>query len=53
VVERQFATDLRGAQSMMEASELTDGLRTLLRNEAIMTVTTLANISCNDMQSHL
>jgi hypothetical protein len=37
---------------MMEAADLTEGLRNLLRNEAIMTATTLANISCNDMQSH-
>jgi hypothetical protein len=44
---------LRRAQSMMEAADLTEGLRNLLRNEAIMTATTLANISCNDMQSHL
>jgi hypothetical protein len=38
---------------MTEAADLTEGLRNLLRNEAIMTATTLANISCNDMQSHL
>jgi hypothetical protein len=37
---------------MMEAADLTEGLRNLLRNEAIITATTLANISCNDMQSH-
>jgi hypothetical protein len=37
----------------MEAADLTEGLSNLLRNEAIMTATTLANISCNDMQSHL
>jgi hypothetical protein len=52
VVEQQFATDLRRAQSMMKAADLTEGLRNLLRNEAIMTATTLANISCNNMQSH-
>jgi hypothetical protein len=49
VVERQFATDLRRSQSMMEAADLTEGLRKLLRNEAIMTATTMANISCNDV----
>jgi hypothetical protein len=38
---------------MMEAAVLTEVLRNLLRNEAIMTATTLANISCNGMQSHL
>jgi hypothetical protein len=53
VVKQKFATDLRRAQSMMEAADLKEGLRNLLRNEAIMTATTLANISCNDMQSHL
>jgi hypothetical protein len=55
VVERQFAPDLRRAQSMMEVADLTEGLRNLLRNEAtsIMTATTLENISCNDRQSHL
>jgi hypothetical protein len=37
---------------MMEAEDLADSLRHLLRNEAIMTATTLANISCNDIQSH-
>jgi hypothetical protein len=36
---------------MMEAADLTEGLRNLLRNKAFMTATTLANISCNDMQS--
>jgi hypothetical protein len=53
VVEQQFDTDLRGAQSMMEAADLTEGLRNLLRNEAMMTATILANISGNDKQSHL
>jgi transposase InsO family protein len=48
VVERQFATDLRRSQSMMEAADLTEGLRNLLGNEAIMTATTMANIGCND-----
>jgi hypothetical protein len=38
---------------MMEAADLTEGLRNLIRNEAIMTATTLANISFNDMQSQL
>jgi hypothetical protein len=38
---------------MMEAAHLTEGLQNLLRNEAIMTATTSANISCNDMQLHL
>jgi hypothetical protein len=34
---------------MMEAPpDLTEGLRNSLRNEAIMTATTMANISCND-----
>jgi hypothetical protein len=51
VVAQQYATDLRRAQSMMEAADLTEGLRNLLRNEAIMTATTLSNI--NDMQSQL
>jgi transposase InsO family protein len=46
VVERQFATDLSRSQSMMEAADLTEGLRNLLRKEAIMTATTMANISC-------
>jgi hypothetical protein len=41
IVERQFATDLRRAQSMMEVANLTKGLRKLLRNEAIMTTTTM------------
>ena len=40
IVERQFATDLRRAQSMMEAADLTEHLRDLLINEAIMTATT-------------
>jgi transposase InsO family protein len=53
VVERQFATDLRRSQSMMEAADLTEGLRNLLRNEAIMTATTMANISCNDTTNKL
>jgi transposase InsO family protein len=53
VVEQQFATDLRRTQSMIEAADLTEGLRSLLRNEAVMTATALANISCNDMKSHL
>jgi hypothetical protein len=53
VVERQFATDLRRSQSMMEAADLTEGLRNLLRNEAIMTATTMANISCNDITNKL
>jgi hypothetical protein len=53
VVEQQFATDMRRAQSIMEEGDLTEGLSSLLRNEAIMTATTLANMSSNDMQSHL
>jgi hypothetical protein len=53
VVERQFATDLRRSQSMMEAADLTKGLRNLLRNEAIMTATTMGNISCNDITNKL
>jgi hypothetical protein len=38
---------------MMEAADLTDRLRNLLRNEAIMTATTMANISCNDITNKL
>ena len=53
IVERQFATDLRSAQSMMEAADLTEHLRDFLRNEAIMTATTMANISCNDVTKKL
>jgi ABC-type enterochelin transport system ATPase subunit len=54
VVERQFATDLRRSQSMMETADLTEGIRNLLRNEAIMTATTMAsNISCNDIATKL
>jgi hypothetical protein len=52
VVERQFATDLRRSQSMMEAADLTEGLRKLLR-KAIMTATTMVNISCNDTVNKL
>jgi hypothetical protein len=37
-VERQFAKDLRRHQSMMD---LTEGLRNLLRNKAIMTANKL------------
>jgi hypothetical protein len=46
VVKQQFSTDLRSAQSMMEAADFSEGLRNLLRNKANMTATTLANISC-------
>ena len=53
IVERQFATDLRRAQSMMEPADLTEHLRDLLRNEAIMSATTMANISCNDVTNRL
>ena len=53
IVERQFATDLRRAQSMMEAADLTESMRNMLRNEAIMTATTMANITCNDMTNKL
>jgi hypothetical protein len=53
VVERQFATDLRRSQSMMETADLTEGLRKLLRNKAIMTATTKSNISCNDITNKL
>jgi hypothetical protein len=38
---------------MMEASDLTEGLGNLLRNEDIMTATTMANISCNDITNKL
>jgi hypothetical protein len=34
---------------MLEVADLTEGLRNLLRKEAIMTATTMANISCNDI----
>jgi hypothetical protein len=37
----------------MEAAYLTEGLRNLLRNEDIMTATTMANISCNDITNKL
>jgi hypothetical protein len=37
VFERQFATDLRRSQSMMEGADLTEGLTNLLKNESIMT----------------
>jgi hypothetical protein len=53
VAEQQFATDLRRSQSMMEATDLTEGLRNLLRNEAIMTATAMANITCNDITNKL
>ena len=39
IVERRFATDLRRAQAMMEAADLTIGLRNLLRGEALQTAT--------------
>jgi hypothetical protein len=49
IVETLLATELRMAQSIMEAADLTDGISIFLRNEAIMAATTMANISCNDI----
>jgi hypothetical protein len=37
---------------MMEAAYLTEGLRNLLRNEAIMTATTMANNNFNGENHH-
>jgi hypothetical protein len=44
IVERRFATDLRRAQAMMEAADLTVGLRNLLRGEALQTATFIGNM---------
>jgi hypothetical protein len=38
---------------MMEATDLTEVLRKLLINEAIMTAMTMANISCNDIANRM
>ena len=45
IVERRFATDLRRAQAMMEAADLTVGLRNLLRGEALQTATFIGNMT--------
>ena len=44
IVERRFYTDLRRAQAMMEAADFTEGLRNLLRGEAINTATYIGNM---------
>jgi hypothetical protein len=46
-VERRFATDARRAQAMMEAADLTIGLRNLLKGKAINTYTYLGNMCIN------
>ena len=45
LVERQFPTDLRRAQAMMESADLTEGLKNILRAEAIHTVSLLDNLT--------
>jgi transposase InsO family protein len=52
IVERRFATDLRRAQAMMEAADLTVGLRNLLRGEAIHTATFIGNMCVSPRNMH-
>jgi hypothetical protein len=48
LVERQFATDLSGANAMMEAVDLTVSMQNMLRGEAIMTASSMDNLCCKD-----
>ena len=45
LVERQFPTDLKRAQAMMESADLTNGLKNILRAEAVHTVSLLDNLT--------